>query len=296
MRASLIFLLALSLTPSVWAATVSQVKGNKLIIDLEGESAAPGTEFFLINSAGKRIGLATIRQIKGNRALGDITKGRAKAGDKAQLRSSAGSTAVKSNSGSESSTNRSKSRKKPQHTGGLLLGYSMNSMALSAQSKNTVTNKEDVKLTGSAFSVKGFYDYALTPEFTVRGALGLEGFNTKGNTSTYRICENDTSLECTVAYNYLALEGTAQYNFMTGSSRAWVGLGYSFLVAMTKKQNIPNLSESSTNQMILIAAGTDISLGPTSFIPLSVDYGMFPGSSNVSASSISARFGYGLAF
>lgn len=293
MRASMILLLAITLSSSAWAATVSQVKNNKLIMDLDGESAAPGTEFFVLDSNGKRIGLVTVRQVKGNRALGDLTKGRAAAGNKAQLRNAGGSSAAGKSQATGSS--RTKSRKKFQNAGGILFGYAMDTMSLTAQSKNTVTNKENVKLSGSAFSIKGFYDYELTPEFTVRGAAGLEGFSTKGST-TIAICENDTSLDCVVEYNYLAMEGTAQYNFITGPTRAWVGLGYSFLIAMSKKQNIPNLTESSTNQMILIAAGTDISLGPTSFLPISVDYGMFPGSSNVSASAISARIGYGFAF
>jgi hypothetical protein len=144
--------------------------------------------------------------------------------------------------------------------------------------------------------VKGFYDYQLSPAITVRGATGLEGFSVTGSTVN-QICEKGTSTTCTVAFNYLAFEGSAHYNFLTGKTKAWLGLGYSFLLAASKQNNIPNLSsDSSTNQMLLAGAGADIGLSGGSFIPVVVEYGIFPGSSNVNASAINLRTGYGFHF
>ncbi|MEZ0391527.1 MAG: hypothetical protein ACAH59_04885 [Pseudobdellovibrionaceae bacterium] len=283
---------------SLWAGTVSQVKGSKMIIQLEGESASPGNEYFILNSAGKRVGLVTIKQVKGTKALAELTKGRANAGDSIQAKG-ASTSASQSSSAAASETSTTTSKKSTKSTGkyrvGALLGYAMNTFSLSVQDKTNTALKEDVTMKDSTFNLKGFYDYDLSPEFTIRGAAGYESFAAKG-TTTASICSNGSSTECSVKYDYLALEGSAHYNFLTGPTRVWVGLGYSFLIAMTKSSNIPNLTESSTNQMILFSGGTDISMGPSSFIPLVVEYGMFPGSSNVTANSIFLRGGYGMTF
>jgi hypothetical protein len=48
--------------------------------------------------------------------------------------------------------------------------------------------------------------------------------------------------------------------------------------------------------MILFSTGVDIGLNKGAFIPLVLEYGMFPGSTDVKASSIFARAGYGWNF
>lgn len=285
MRTSLTILLGILFSVASWGATVKQVKNNRLLLQLNGESVSPGAQYFVINSAGKKIGLVSIKAVKGDRALGIITKGRANPGDQATLRSGGGGT-------SSAATGR-------RHKGapvGILLGYTMDSMALTIQSPQNTALKENATLTGSTFSAKGFYDYDLSKAITIRGATGLEGFSAKGSTSQ-AICDSGASTSCQVEFNYLAFEGSAHYNFLTGPTKAWIGLGYSFLLAISKKNNIPNLSsDSATNQMILVGAGADFSLSNGSFIPVVVEYGMFPGSSNVTASSINLRSGYGFTF
>ena len=73
-------------------------------------------------------------------------------------------------------------------------------------------------------------------------------------------------------------------------------MGYAFLVAMQNTKNIANLETASTNQMIYFSTGLDLGLSGGSFIPIAIDYGLFPGSSDVKASSIYARIGYGWPF
>lgn len=289
MRTSLILLLGMLVSTTTWAASVTQVKNNKLMLELEGESAAPGTEFFVL-SGGKRIGLVVVRQVKGNKAVGDITKGRANPGDKAQLRSEWQAA----NGGGAAASGGRPGRKRGSPVG-ILAGYAMNSMALTVQSSTNTALKENVTLSGSGFNLKGFYDYTLSPSIVVRASTGLEMFSVTGTTTgATAICDKGLSKTCEVAFNYLAFEGSAHYNYLNGKHKAWIGLGYSFLLAVSKKNTIPNLSsDSSTNQMILFGTGADIGLSGGSFIPVVVEYGMFPGSSNVTASSILARVGYG---
>jgi len=291
---SLMFLLVILTSAFAWGGSVSQVKGQKLIIQMDGEEFSPGSEVFIVNSAGKKIGLVTIKQVKGSKALGEITKGRANPGDSTQLR---GTPAPTNNASEDSSPTKSRSAgKKGQHRGGLMLGYSMNSMTLTVQHPSITSRKADVTLKDNTINLKAFYDYPLSEDFNIRASAAYETFGGKGTTADL-ICNNGASAECSVNYSYLGLEGSAQYNFITGPSRYWVGLGYSFLLTLSKANNIPNLTDSSTNQMILFSTGADFGMGRSgSFIPVSLEYGMFPGSSNVNASSIILRGGYGMTF
>jgi len=291
---------------SSFAASVSQVKGNKLLIQLDGLQVAQGSELYVLNEDGKKIGLVQVRQVKGDKALAEITKGRAVVGAPMQVKgapaaaapaptdsASPDATATAETETAASATPASKT-KKGKHVGGILAGYSMDSMNLTVQYNSGV--KEEANLKDSGFSLKGFYDYSISPAFTIRLASGLEMFSAKGTTQA-TICENGTSKNCEVSFNYLAMEGSAHYNITQGPMKIWAGLGYSFLFAVSKKNNIPNLSsDSSTNQMILISAGGDFWTSKTSFFPVVVEYGMFPGSSNVKADGIFLRAGYGFTF
>jgi hypothetical protein len=301
MRAqSLLPLLALTigLSPlSALAASVTQVKGTKLMIQLDGMQTEPGAELYILNEEGKKVGLVQVKQVRGDKALAEITKGKAAAGAQVQAKgvssaAAAGSAATEPRGGGSASG--SSASKKGKKVGGILAGYAMNNMSLTAQ--YNAGNKEDLTMKDSGFSLKGFYDYEVSPAFTIRAATGLEMFSVKGTTSL-NICENGTSKSCEVSFNYLAAEASAHYNLTNGSFKAWVGLGYSFLFAVSKKSNVPNLSsDSSTNQMILISGGADIWTSKTAFFPVVVEYGMFPGSSNVKADALFVRGGYGFTF
>ncbi len=285
-----------------FAATVTQVKGTKLLMTTEGLNLSPGSEAYVLDSSNKKIALVVIKQIKGSKALAEIVKGRAVEGGQVVAKSATArartSTPSPSASASASSANSRAGReksfsKKGRNVGGILAGLGMNSLSLTVQNATTL-QKEDVVLKDMSFSLKGFYDYDFMPEMTIRAAVGLETFTAKGST-TASICDGGTT--CSVAFNYLALEGSAHYNYLTGKTKAWVGLGYSFLVQVSKANTIPNLAaDSSTNQEILISTGADFWLNSASFIPVVVEYGMFPGSSNVAANAIYIRSGYGMTF
>ena len=305
--AVLFFLFSFS---TAFAGSVSQLKGTKVLIELEGDSAQPGQDFYVLDSNGKKVAIVKISQVKGNKGTGEVTKGKAILGGATILKAAGQETpptaskqkpTAKSSqktkteeTNNEPSTPVSSKRKKL--SGGVLAGYGMNTMTLTVQNPNVPSIKEDATLTDSSFSVKAFADYDFSPSFTIRFATGWEPYSVKGTTSL-AICNNGSSKSCTVSMDYLALEGSAHYNFLTGKTRGWVGLGYSFLIEMSKNVDVPNLSSSGgTNQMVLASVGADFGLSGGKFIPVVVEYGMFPGSSNVVASSIYLRAGYGFNF
>jgi hypothetical protein len=283
-----LFILATLFSGAAMAAQITQVKGNRALIKLDGMSASVGSEFYAINGQGKRKAILVIKQVRGNSAIAQIIKGAAGKGFTLKSRSEAAPT-------SSSYAGSSKKSARKGLAGGVLAGLNQNSMALSVQ-PSTGGAKQDMQLVDTSYSLKGFVDYPLSPSINVRGSVGMETFVVSGQ-STVNICGNSTTTNCGANCPSVACEGAAQYNLMTGSTRWFVGAGYSFLMEMAKDNNIYNLnSDGKTNQVILLSTGIDYGLSGGSFIPVVLEYGMFPGTSNVVASAIYARIGYGFSF
>lgn len=279
MKTVFLTLLIFSMAHTAWAARVAKVQGKKVLITLEGENYQSGQTLYAVNSAGKRTGLIRIQSVKGSRALGQILKGRAVAGSTLAER---GTPAKKQSTEETPDDGLMESGRSGQKGYGVLLGFATQSMSLKV-------GGADTNLKGTAFSVKGYYDYDLNSSLKLRLAAGLEPFSVKG--TTVASCSGSTS--CTAEYTYLGFEGFGQYNITKGPTRWWAGVGYSFLVAASKKVNIAEIQSSgSSNQIMLIGFGADFKMGKAT-IPFSLEYGMFPGSTNVKASSIFIRSGYG---
>lgn len=294
-KISLLFgTLVLLLCSFTWAAQVTKVSGKKVLIKLEGFSLTVGTNYYLLSSDGKKKAIVEIKQVKNDLALAEIKKGSAEVGYSVQATAGAQAKSTTEDPSDKSNTGKS------AWSGGVLGGLSMNSFAMTVQSTTNTALKADATMKGTSFGVRGFVDYEYSPSITVRGFAGYEPFAVKGNalgTGSAKICDAGASEECTVSFTYLALGGEAHYNFMTGKTRAFAGLGYNFLMAMGKSVNVPNLdTSSSANQMITFIAGADIGLSKGSFIPLTFEYGMFPGSASVVASAMYLRAGYGMSF
>lgn len=280
---SLIFSMVTLSTSGAWAAKVIKSNSTQALVDTEGETMTSGSEYYAINANGKKVAILVVKQSKGEKALLMIQKGRTSAGDTLQSKPS--------RSNGDQPVDSTISRKKYSLAGGVLAGYAQSTMSMSVQSG---TSKEDIKMTDTSYSVKVFADYDLSPTLTVRGASGYETFAAKG-TINQALCAGTSS--CHANYNYLPLEGSLHYNFSPGKTKMWVGLGYSFLIEMSRDVNIPNLnSESKTNQMLLFGLGADFKLSGKSFVPVVLEYATFPGSTNVTASAIYLRAGYGFGF
>lgn len=278
------------------AARVAQVKGRRAMIELEGLSVGIGTELWLMSPQQKRTGIIRISSIKGDRAIGQITRGGAKPGFTLILKS--GQTAP---SGGFSNANRSSERdlmrRRYKQGFGILAGMAMSNATLTARTKvNTTVVEDSLALKGNSFNFKAIYDYHMSAGFTVRAAGGLETLNTTTNVSDASkaaVCSGSTS--CTLALNYLSAEIAAQFNMTSGATRVWAGAGYAFLMAMSKSNNISNLEATSTNQVILLGGGADIAMGQKGYIPLVVEYGLFP-FAGINLNGIYLRAGYGWKF
>ena len=285
------------------AQEIIQLKGTKALINLSGTEAAAGTEFFALDSGGKKRALLKIRQVKGDRAIAEVIKGSAQTGQSLQVRGAAAAAPAEArvqdvpsedgaSSGGEDRAKRPRGflgqfLKRGTATG-VLAGLAQNSMSLTGKGGGFT---EELTLAGNSFNVMGFYDYDLSKSFTIRTKVGIETFDVKGSAKNAAVCNNSTA--CDVGFTYLSGEASAHFNFMTGKTRAWAGAGLAFLFAATKKSTVANLDTSTaTNNMILLGGGADFSVGSGRFIPVSFEHGIFP-ASTVKASSMLLRAGYG---
>lgn len=300
---SLIISTALSLVAlTSFANTVTQVKDKRVLLNITTARLQPG-QGVNINQGGKRIGVAIIRQVRGKQAVAEIQTGRAAVGARFQVAPATagrGTTAPRTNAGQNKKAQEAEFVDS-KWTIGVMGSFSQNSMSFTAQQGTGGTLRSaDVTFTGNSFGVRGIVDYDWSPSITIRAAAAYEPFAVKGSarstapaTNGLAICDNGTSATCEVSFTYLGFEGTAQYNYTnTASWRGWVGLGYSFLLTMSKSINVPNLqSASSTNQMVLFSTGADLMRKSDSYLPVSIEYGYIPGT-NVKASAIYLRGGY----
>lgn len=274
----------------VSAATVTNVKGNQVLIDLEGASATPGSQMYTTDSNGKKVGLIEIKQVKNGKAIADIKKGSVSKGQSVVV---GGAAAAKAASAA-ATTNEGGVRKTAWSVGGLF-GYALDSMALTAKGTGG-TPQENITLAGSSMAIEGFADYDLNPSFTIRGVFGITGFAGAATATNSAVCSNTTA--CSVNFNYLAFEGHALWNFYNKKgTRAYLDVGYAFLMTNSASNNVTNLDTSTkTNSVLLFGGGTDLAVGKNGFIPLVFEYGYYPSAGDVKATSMYFRGGYGYRF
>lgn len=265
----LIFLLICLLNPTTaWSSEVSKVKGSQvLIVDFDGEV---GGEFYAIDGNGKKKAIINITKAKGGKAIGEITKGKAAVGYTLVARG-------KSSSGAGPRRGGSGKRSRSAISVGALAGYSMDNMQVPVLSRTET-------LTGSGFSVKGAADYAFTSSLGLRLTGGYESFAVKNTTYTTDI-------------SYVTIDALARYIFMADSMFApWIGGGMGFAIPFSKSTNILQEDSIATSTLLYLAAGADLHLSGSWYIPLQFDYSMFLPASDVKTSIIGIRTGIMLAF
>lgn len=286
--------LLLSFSSTGFAATVSAVKGQKVLINLDGDTAEVGDEFYLINpETQKRTAVIRIKQVKPGKALGDILRGKAVSGSSLQAKapSSMSADATPSESGSTSNSNSAGYLRVLKDSWGITGGYLMSTMDADITYRNSfdVIQKTSASMSGSGFGVSGFYDYVLNSSLVGRGSAGIEQFNVAGSADSAG-CQNSTN--CDAKINYLSLYGILKWYPLQDKYRVWVGGGMGYLLALSKSSTALNESQISTNQVFTVGGGVDVQMNRKNYVPVSIEYNMFPASDTVKASMISIKAGW----
>lgn len=295
---NLIFLLVAFITLShlqTQAAEIVNIKGNKALLDISDLSNVPdlreGDKVFALNSEGKRKAILQIKQIKNQKAVAEILKGQVTSGMTLQsTKSTSNSSSPKKIAASQKKDKPSGSFKLKSNAYGVLGGLNSNTMSVKVSS-------ETVKLAGSSFSLKGFYQQRLDSDISVRLGAGYDSLIASGTLASGN-CKGSTN--CKINVSYLGLDALVKYSFLKPSAQnpweVWAGGGLGFLIALSKSSTVLDQSKISTNQNILFGGGVDYHLNSQSFIPVEVLYGLFPTNSTTSASQLILKVGYGLSF
>jgi hypothetical protein len=261
------------------ASEVVKVKGKSALIKLDNEEVLAGDQFYLINGAGKKKGIIKISKVKSDQAIGLIAAGKAEIGMTLQKRMTGSSIRESAPVASHSTTHLLNSKA----YWGLSIGYGMDSMTVDLPSPASTS----VSLSGGAPSLKGLFDYKLFQRLWFRGMAGYQAFSGQGSS----ICQNPAKTTCTVNISYLSFDFLGRYLFSEGQIRPWLGGGFALMFPLAKTATALETASISNASVFLFSGGVDWSINSNLYIPISIEYALFPKSSEVEASWIAGRIG-----
>lgn len=270
-------LLLTSLASPCFAIKTIAVKNNRALLDLEGEEIVVGDRIGARDAEGKPKAILEIKQVKNGKAVAAVVKGQMQAEYKLKKMAGGNKSAATSTAAS------------PGKSGwGFTAGYSMNNMTVKP------TGASSISLSGSSFNLSGFYQIHIDGGFSARILGGYETLQATG-TSAAASCTG--SADCKIDISYLGMEALVRYSYIQNNTvNAWLGGGLGFLFAMSKSSNVVDTSKISTNQTIVAALGLDYHLSSNSFIPVQLDYALYPDNNTSTANQIILRAGYGFSF
>lgn len=284
-----VFVFGLLITEVAFSNTIKTVKGKKALVELTDSSLSSGTEVTIYDEDQKKTGSGKVTQQKGKKAIIEITSGRVDVGDSVVAEDS---DFGDSGSSSSSSTPSVRNFNQKKNDWGVQFSFNMN--AMNAEETNG-TVKEVASMKGTSFGLFGFYDYAFSPRLMIRAGAGYDQFKAS-STIAINGCDGRTSKNCTVNINYLSGYGYLKYNITTGKARIFALGGMAMMMAMSKSTTALKEADISTTTLFLIGGGVDIKMSNKTFIPVSIEYGLFPPSESVSANMLMIRGGYGWLF
>ncbi len=273
--------------------------GKKVRIETNGEAANVGDEHFIMDSTGKKIALVRVTKVGNGTFDAEVTKNPSNVTLQKGFSTAPKGGASTSNSSGGAASNGSGNRgmgPAKKHFG-MTFAYLMNTMdaSFTAGSSLGATGlyKVNAAMKGSTFGIHGFYDHPIKPSLLLRAVVGIDQFAVATTIATTD-CDNKTSANCNVNINYLSGYGFLNWTFlMKPKWKAWVGPGFGYMYPISKSTTILNNSEISGIPVYMLALGADVAIGNKYFMPISLEYGMFPPSDNVKASMMILRFGFG---
>lgn len=294
------FLISSLFLSQAFSAQVTQVKNNKVMIDLQQEEAEAGQEFYLLNSDSKKVGLVQISIVKNGKAIGVILKGKSAGDETLELKpGSTGSSekisedvnteAEAANSNATSKTYRYNTKKFS-----VLLGSISNSMT--AKEADGSGRIEDVQLKGTSLGLSAALDMPVASWFTLRGTAGYEPFKSTG-TATILGCDNASSTDCTADMNYISFGAYARFElYRVKALMLWGGVGGTMKFPLSKSSTALKNEDIKLTATYALTAGADYFITNKMYLPFSIEMQTYMPSDTVKASSLAIRAGIGFAY
>jgi hypothetical protein len=297
LRTALILMTLILHSLSASAAVLTKVKGDQVLIDLQGDTEYAEGSRYLVMVGDKKKAVVEITKIKGTKALGKVLKGTAQEqGTLAPLSGGAAAPSADAAAPSPRPEHReprtSRAHRSSRHgtafttiSYGVMLGYGLASQSVNA-TKSGVT--ETVSMTGSSLSLKGFADLPISGPFGAIGRAGFENFGVAGTSNALGAVETKIL--------YLDADLLFRYNFDIGKIHPFPLLGLGVHYPISKTSGVLDISRISVTTIFFLGGGINYSLSDTMYIHAVAEYGLFPPSNDVKTSLIAIRGGVGFVF
>ncbi len=100
-----------------------------------------------------------------------------------------------------------------------------------------------------------------------------------------------------VDITYLGFEGLVDYKFIDNKSVSMnAGIGLGFLIPASKSSNTIDTSKIFMSQTVIGSISLDWKLRGHHFIPIELNYALYPANNTTSANQIFLKIGYGSGF
>lgn len=269
------------------AARITRVKGNQVMIDLEGATDIAEGSRHLVIVGGKKKAVVEITKAKGGKAIGKVLKGTAaQDGTLQALGGSSGGGSSKSASKSRrsrSTRDRSTSDSFSDLTVGAVLGLGITGQDVTAT--NQANQSETISMTGSGFSLKAFGDLPISGNLGAIGRVGLEKFGVTGTPQAGGEVKTDIM--------YLTADLLLRYTFLDGDFKVYPLGGLGLHYPISKSSDVLNVQQISATTIFFLGGGMQYKFSDTMYATATAEYGLFPPSNDVKTSLIAVRGGVG---
>ena len=238
---------------SALAYKVLEIRNNKILVDLEGETVERG-DYFVTMPGAEFQGRAIIIVTRPGQAIGKLQDGNFTVGE--QVKRIVGEPSFK------------------EEAIKISLQFKFLDNAISIKQKDgsfPTPNEETVNMTGTSIGYFGVIDWP-TDLFLLRGSLGYEPVEVKG-TAKFNSCSSKTSTSCTADINYIAASASIRYDYYRNNRLVtWVAAGSAIKFPLNKNSTSLNKGAIGIANSVLLSTGADYLVTKQYFIPVGFEY------------------------
>lgn len=302
---SIIFLWVVLVSQSAFSMVVSKVKGNKVLINLQGAQVQAGQQLVVLGANNKPIGNLKVSNVSKGKALAILVNGKALEKSRLSVVAQApATTSVAPPSSAAAAAPAGKkeavAEKKKEPEGprvpflaSALLGLASNTLAIKVGDGTTTQNVDN---TGNSISLSLAVDRQyFQPWFRARALVAYEQFNAIGAANILG-CANQTSRDCNTDIKYFSVGGYGKFVKDFSQFNFWGAVGLNFKHPISKSSTALVESSLGTTASYGLTLGVDYTLESKKFITASLEKQFYLKSDSAETSTIFVRLGVGTEF
>lgn len=292
---SLIFSLTFAVLGSFsFAQTVEKINGKSVLLNTGGQVLTAGSDWLTISDTKKKTGWIKIKQVRGEKAVAEIMSGEVFVGQ--TLIPKPPPVSRFAEDPDVIPIDQVKANAPSKVMGGVLFGYASDTMSFTAgDSNNPPIYTENATLTGTTYTIKGYYDSQYNDKLTIRYTCGLDGFSGTYKAQNSQINKQGSGTGSNVSVSTIAIEAEALWiPYKNKSVKLWAGGGYSFQYNTGTSTNMNSLTMSSSYSNILLGGlGADIVITPKYTMPVFYNYNYYLAGKGITQNATTLGIGIG---